>query len=77
MDKARVLDLLFRDRCVSVSSYKKDVIDEAYEMLDKYTFNVSSSGNVWTICIRPGQEKNYEEIRAMMFPVTRNRTKSR
>ncbi len=75
MDKARVLDLLFRDRCQSVSTYKKDVIDEVYEMLDKYTFNVSSSGKVWTICVRPGKEKDFEEIRAMMFPV--QRTKSR
>ena len=77
MDKAHVLDLLFRDRCVSVSSYKKEVIDEVYAMLDKYTFNVSSSGKVWTICLCPGKEKNYEEIRAMIFPATRARTKSR
>lgn len=77
MDKARVLDLLFRDRCISVSTYKKDVIDEVYAMLDKYTFAVSASGQVWTICVRPGKEKDFEEIRAMMFPVQRNRTKSR
>ncbi len=77
MDKARVLDLLFRDRCQAVSTYKKEVMDEVYAMLDKYTFVVTSSGNVWTIQVRPGKEQNYEAIRHLMFPATRERTKSR
>lgn len=77
MDNARVLDLLFRDRCLSVSSSKKDVINQVYSILDKHTFSVSASGNVWTISVRPGKERDYDEIRRMMMLSSRGRTKSR
>ncbi len=77
MDNARVLDLLFRDRCLSVSSSKKEVIAQVYTMLDKHTFSVSNSGNVWTISVRPGKEHDYDEIRRMMMIPGRGRTKSR
>jgi hypothetical protein len=77
MDNARVLDLLFRDRCLSVSSSKKEVIAQVYTMLDKHTFSVFTTGNVWTIAVRPGKELDYDEIRRMMMLPGRGRTKSR